>query len=179
NAYSLLTERYGHMKTPWMKLAAIGAGSLLAMTACSPSAQEDTADAEDADSDTITVGIKYDQPGLGFREGDNDPTGFDVDVAKAVLSEMGYEEEQIEWEESPTPQRENMLENGQVDMIFATYSITEERAERVDFAGPYFMAGQDILVRAHDQDIIGSYDLNGGTPRSVCWLTDHQKRKYI
>src|SRR5699024_6236024 len=53
NAYSLLTERYGHMKTPWMKLAAIGAGSLLAMTACSPSAQEDTADAEDADSDTI------------------------------------------------------------------------------------------------------------------------------
>src|SRR5699024_11759097 len=39
------------MKTPWMKLAAIGAGSLLAMTACSPSAQEDTADAEDADSD--------------------------------------------------------------------------------------------------------------------------------
>src|SRR5699024_6236025 len=78
-----------------------------------------------------TVGIKYDQPGLGFREGDNDPTGFDVDVAKAVLSEMGYEEDQIEWEESPTPQRENMLENGQVDMIFATYSITEERAERV------------------------------------------------
>ncbi|HIW45549.1 MAG TPA: glutamate ABC transporter substrate-binding protein [Candidatus Yaniella excrementigallinarum] len=165
------------MKTPWMKLAAIGAGSLLAMTACSPSAQEDTADAEDADSDTITVGIKYDQPGLGFREGDNDPTGFDVDVAKAVLSEMGYEEDQIEWEESPTPQRENMLENGQVDMIFATYSITEERAERVDFAGPYFMAGQDILVRADDEDITGPEDLNGRNLCSVSGSTPAQNVK--
>src|SRR5699024_2694442 len=153
------------MKTPWMKLAAIGAGSLLAMTACSPSAQEDTADAEDADSDTITVGIKYDQPGLGFREGDNDPTGFDVDVAKAVLSEMGYEEDQIEWVESSTPQRENMLENGQVDMIFATYSITDERDERVDFAGPYFMAGQDILVSDDENDITSPEDLNR---RNMC-----------
>src|SRR5690625_1904887 len=167
------------MKTPWMKLAAIGAGSLLAMTACSPSAQEDTADAEDADSDTITVGIKYDQPGLGVREGDNDPTGFDVDVAKAVLSEMGYEEDQIEWEESPTPQRENMLENGQVDMIFATYSITEERAERVDFAGPYFMAGQDILVRVDEEDITEPEDLNGRNLCSVSGSTPAQNVRDI
>ena len=144
------------MKTPWMKFAALGAAGLLALTACSPGAQDDAAEAEGGDdADTITVGIKYDQPGLGFREGDNDPTGFDVDVAKAVLGEMGYEENQIEWTESPTPQRENMLENGQVDMIFATYSITEERAERVDFAGPYFMAGQDILVQADEEEITG------------------------
>ena len=165
------------MKTPWMKFAAIGAAGLLAMTACSPSAQEDEADAEDAGSDTITVGIKYDQPGLGYREGDNDPTGFDVDVAKAVLSEMGYEEDQIEWEETPTPQRENMLENGQVDMIFATYSITEERAERVDFAGPYFMAGQDILVRADEEDITGPEDLNGRNLCSVSGSTPAQNIK--
>src|SRR5690625_7035163 len=105
---------------------------------------------------------------MGYRECDNDPTGFDVDVAKAVLSEMGYEEDQIEWEETPTPQRENMLENGKVDMIFATYSITEERAERVDFAGPYFMAGQDILVRAADEDILRPGDLNR---RKLCSLS--------
>src|SRR5690625_7139537 len=98
---------------------------------------------------------------MGYRECDNDPTGFDVDVAKAVLSEMGYEEDQIEWEESPTPQRENMLENGQVDMIFATYSITEERAERVDFAGPYFMAGAESFVVAADDDITGTEDVTG------------------
>src|SRR5699024_12244190 len=61
-----------------------------------------------------------------------------------------------------------MLENGQVYMIFATYSITEERAERVDFAGPYFMAGQDILVRADDEDITGPEDLNG---RNLCLVS--------
>src|SRR5690625_7093050 len=149
------------MKTPWMKIAALGAAGALALSACSPSASEDAgAEAEgDGGGDTITVGIKYDQPGLGFREGNNPPTGFDVDVAKAVLAEMGYEEDQIEWAEAPTPQRENMLENGQVDMIFATYSITEERAERVDFAGPYFMAGQDILVRVDEEDITEPEDL--------------------
>src|SRR5699024_7946795 len=56
-------------------------------------------------------------------------------------------------------------ENGQVDMIFATYSITEERAERVDFAGPYFMAGEDIFVRAGDEYNSGSEKFNG---RNLC-----------
>src|SRR5699024_10429441 len=137
---------------------AVGA---LALSACSPSATDDAADdtGGNGGGETITVGIKYDQPGLGFREGNNPPTGFDVDVARAVLAEMGYEEDQIEWVEAPTPQRENMLENGQVDMIFATYSITPERDERVDFAGPYFMAGQDILIRVDEDGITTPEDL--------------------
>ena len=159
------------MKTPWMKIAALGAAGVLVLSACSPGATEDSAEDDAAGGgggETVTVGIKYDQPGLGFREGNNPPTGFDVDVAKAVLAEMGYEEDQIEWVESPTPQRENMLENGQVDMIFATYSITDERDERVDFAGPYFMAGQDILVSVDENDITSPEDLNG---RNLCSVT--------
>lgn len=169
------------MKTPWIRIAALGAAGVLALSACSPGTAEDTAedDAAENGGDTITVGIKYDQPGLGFREGDNPPTGFDVDVAKAVLAEMGYEEDQIEWAESPTPQRENMLENGQVDMIFATYSITDERAERVDFAGPYFMAGQDILVRVDEDDITGPEDLNGRNLCSVSGSTPAQNVRDI
>src|SRR5690625_225666 len=166
------------MKSPWMKIAAVGAAGVLALSACSPGATEDT-EAEGAANgngggETITVGIKYDQPGLGFREGNNDPVGFEVDVAKAVLTEMGYTEDQIEWTESPTPQRENMLENGQVDMIFATYSITDERDERVDFAGPYFIAGQDILVRSDDEEITGPEDLNGRNLCSVSGSTPAQ-----
>lgn len=164
--------------TSWKKIAVLGAAAALALSACSPGATEDTdaeADPEaNGGGETITVGIKYDQPGLGFREGNNDPTGFDVDVAKAVLAEMGYEEDQIEWAEAPTPQRENMLENGQVDMIFATYSITEERAERVDFAGPYFMAGQDILVRVDEEEITSPEDLSGRNLCSVSGSTPAQ-----
>src|SRR5690625_655004 len=170
------------MKTPWMRIAALGAAGALALSACSPGTAEDSAEddaAENGGGDTITVGIKYDQPGLGFREGNNPPTGFDVDVAKAVLAEMGYEEDQIEWAEAPTPQRENMLENGQVDMIFATYSITEERAERVDFAGPYFMAGQDILVRVDEEDITEPEDLNGRNLCSVSGSTPAQNVRDI
>lgn len=161
------------MKTPWMKLAALGSAGALALAACSPGASEDAGE-DGGGGDTITVGIKYDQPGLGFREGNNPPTGFDVDVARAVLAEMGYEEDQIEWVESPTPQRENMLENGQVDMIFATYSITAERDERVDFAGPYFMAGQDILIRVDENDINTPEDLNGRNLCSVSGSTPAQ-----
>ncbi|HHW82243.1 MAG TPA: glutamate ABC transporter substrate-binding protein, partial [Actinomycetales bacterium] len=107
---------------------------------------------------TLVVGIKYDQPGLGLQQG-ADFTGFDVDVAKYVAEHLGYDD--IEWKESISAQRENMLENGQVDMIFATYSITDSRRERVDFAGPYFVAGQDLLVRQDEADITGPDALDG------------------
>lgn len=169
------------MKTPWMKIAALGAAGALALTACSPGATDDATEEEGGggDAGTVTVGIKYDQPGLGFREGDNDPTGFDVDVAIAVLAEMGYEQDQIEWVESPTPQRENMIENNQVDMIFATYTINAERAERVDFAGPYFVAGQDILIRADDDEITAPEDLNGKNLCSVTGSTPAQNVRDI
>lgn len=160
------------MRTTMKSSLALTAATALLLVGCSPAATEDSEENGGDDGAEagggITVGIKYDQPGLGYREGDQEPTGFDVDVAVAVLEELGYEEGDIEWAEAETPQRENLLENGQVDMIFATYSITDERAERVDFAGPYFVAGQDILVRADEEDITSPEDLNG---RDLCSVT--------
>lgn len=117
-----------------------------------------------ADS-SITIGIKFDQPGLGQKEGSN-YAGFDVEVAKYVAKELGYDD--VTFVETPTPQRETMLQSGQVDMIFATYSITEERAQRVGFAGPYLIAGQAILVRSDETEITGPDTLNGHT---VCAVT--------
>jgi glutamate transport system substrate-binding protein len=110
--------------------------------------------------DGITVGIKFDQPGLGLKEGSK-YTGFDVDVATYVAKQMGYDEDQITWKQTPSPQREQMLQAGQVDMIFATYSITDERKQKVDFAGPFFIAGQDLLVRSDDSSITGVDSLKG------------------
>lgn len=110
--------------------------------------------AGDGSGETITIGIKFDQPGLGLQEG-AEYTGFDVDVARYVTEKLGYTEDQIEFTESVSSQRETLLENGSVDMIFATYSITDERKERVAFAGPYFVAGQDLLVAADNTDITG------------------------
>ncbi|MFF0270524.1 glutamate ABC transporter substrate-binding protein [Kribbella sp. NPDC004536] len=126
--------------------------------------------------DKITIGIKYDQPGLGLKEGSN-YTGMDVDVAKYVAKEMGYDEKNITFKESPSAQRETLLENGQVKMIFATYSITDKRKEKVSFAGPYLVAGQDLLVKADNTDITGPDSLNGKKLCSVTGSTSAQKVK--
>ncbi|MGV3245377.1 glutamate ABC transporter substrate-binding protein [Rothia sp. 11254D007CT] len=145
--------------------AALLATGVLALSGCSATGSEDT----------IRIGIKYDQPGLGYQDG-RDYTGFDTDVARYVAAELGYSEDQIEWVEAPSANRENMLTNNQVDMIFATYSITEKRLKTVDFAGPYFVAGQDLLVQAENTDITGPESLAG---KNLCSVTGSTSAKKI
>jgi glutamate transport system substrate-binding protein len=124
----------------------------------------------------ITIGIKFDQPGLGLKEGSN-YTGFDVEVAKYVAKELGYDEGNIEFKESPSAQREDLIANDQVKLIFATYSITDARKEKVSFGGPYFVAGQDLLVKSDNADITGPETLNGKKLCSVTGSTSAKKVK--
>ncbi len=128
----------------------------LAAVACTMSLAACGAD----ETGKIRIGIKFDQPGLGFKKSGT-YVGFDVDVAKYIAKKLGYSEDQIIWKEAPSKQREAMIQNGDVDMILATYSITDERKKAVSFAGPYFVAGQDLLVRKDDNSINGPEDLNG------------------
>ena len=79
--------------------------------------------------------------------------------------------------QSPSAQRETLLANGQVKMIFASYSITDARKEKVSFAGPYLTAGQDLLVKADNTDITGPDALNGKKLCSVTGSTSAQKVK--
>ncbi|MEA5154591.1 glutamate ABC transporter substrate-binding protein [Raineyella sp.] len=125
---------------------------------------------------TITIGIKYDQPGLGQQVG-SEYKGFDVDVARYVAKELGYQANQIKFMEAPSAQRETLIQSGQVQLIFATYSITDARKEKVDFAGPYFIAGQDILVQSSRTDINGPADLKGHKLCSVVGSTSAKKIK--
>ncbi|MEU3016739.1 MULTISPECIES: glutamate ABC transporter substrate-binding protein [unclassified Nocardiopsis] len=117
-------------------------------------------DGGSGNGDTITIGVKYDQPGLGLSEGGT-PAGFDVDVATYIAGELGYSPDQIEWTEAASANRESFLQQGTVDMILATYSITDERRNVVDFGGPYYVAQQDILTQADNSDINGPEDLDG------------------
>jgi len=126
--------------------------------------------------ESIKIGIKFDQPGLGYQDG-SEYTGFDTDVARYVAEKLGYSEDQIEWVEAPSANRETMLQTGQVDMIFATYSITDERKEQVAFAGPYFIAGQDLLVAEDNTDITGPEALEGKNLCSVTGSTSAQRIK--
>ncbi|WP_338783508.1 glutamate ABC transporter substrate-binding protein [Streptomyces sp. DG1A-41] len=125
---------------------------------------------------TITVGIKYDQPGLGQKTPQG-YAGFDVDVATYVAKKLGYDADQIEWKEAKSGDRETMLQRGDVDFIAATYSITPERQEKVDFAGPYLLAHQDVLVRADDNSIKSPADLNDKKLCSVTGSTSAQNVK--
>jgi glutamate transport system substrate-binding protein len=127
-------------------------------------------------NDSITIGIKYDQPGLGQKEG-NTFKGFDVDVARYVAKELGFEGDKVVFKETPSAQRETAIQGGQVALIFATYSITDARKEKVSFAGPYFIAGQDLLVRADNTDITGPENMNGKTLCSVTGSTPAENIK--
>ncbi|MFD6312942.1 glutamate ABC transporter substrate-binding protein [Streptomyces sp. JHA19] len=126
--------------------------------------------------DKIKIGIKYDQPGLGLKEPGGKFSGFDVDVATYVAKELGYDAGQIEFVETKSADRENALARGDVKMIAATYSITDERKEKVDFAGPYLLAHQDLLIKA-DSNISKGTDLNGKNLCSVTGSTSAQNVK--
>ncbi|GHI04404.1 glutamate-binding protein [Streptomyces cellostaticus] len=115
----------------------------------------------------IAIGIKYDQPGIGQKTPQG-YAGFDVDVATYVAKKLGYSADQIEWKESKSADRETMLQRGDVDFIAASYSITPERQQKVDFAGPYLLAHQDVLIRADDNTIKSPSDLN---KKKLCSVT--------
>lgn len=130
------------------------------------------------DANKIVIGTKFDQPGLGMKNPDGSMSGFDVDVATYVAKSLGYSPEQIEWKESPSPQRETLIANGQVSYIVGTYSITDARKEKVDFAGPYLITGQSLLVRADNSDITGAESLqNNKKLCSVSGSTPAQRIK--
>ncbi len=115
---------------------------------------------------TITVGTKFDQRLFGQtnpRTGEVE--GFDVEIAELVVEAIGPEVE-IDFVETPSNIREIAIEEGTVDMVVATYTINDARKERIDFAGPYYVAGQDIMVPAGNPLGIGGVDdLNG---KRVC-----------
>jgi glutamate transport system substrate-binding protein len=125
----------------------------------------------------VVVGTKWDQPSLGLKSGSGDPQGFDVDVAKYVIKELaGGEDVDIEWKESASSNREAFLANGTVDIIFATYSITESRKQKVTFGGPYIVAHQDTMVRADDTGITKATDLAG---KRICQVAGSNSYKRI
>ncbi|RZS30558.1 amino acid ABC transporter substrate-binding protein (PAAT family) [Herbihabitans rhizosphaerae] len=122
----------------------------------------------------LTIGIKYDQPGIGLKTPDGKYEGFDVDVARYIAKELGVEESGITWKEAKTPERENLIEKNEVDFVSASYSMSDARRKRVAFVGPYYQPGQDLLVKAGRTDITDPEKLNGKKLCSVKGSTSAQ-----
>jgi len=180
-------------RRPAHQLLAVAGAAALAMSlaACSSDDGDDSAaatsdpteDATEASGDfpegstmadlsaagAITIGTKYDQPGFGLlNPATDEPEGFDVEVAKIVADELGISADGITWTETVSANREPFIQEGRVDMVVATYTINDDRKEVVDFAGPYYQAGQDIMVAlGNPLGITGPDDLAGTTTCSV------------
>ncbi len=164
-----------------------GATMMVALAACGNAGSDDSAGAdvevaenaadefedgtrmkELAESGEIVIGVKYDQPGIGFKGAADDvPVGFDPEIGKILAGTLGIAEDAITWKETISDNREPFLESGEVDLVVASYSITDERRQVVGQAGPYYVTGQQLMVRS-DSDIESLEDVKG---QEVCSVT--------
>jgi glutamate transport system substrate-binding protein len=124
----------------------------------------------------LRVGAKEDQPYLGEK----DPatgiySGFDIEIARMMAASLGFDPKTINFKTIASANRETALQNGQIDYYVGTYTINDMRKKLVGFAGPYFMAGQSLLVRTDEHDINGPQDLAGRTVCSAAGSTPYQR----
>ncbi|WP_240417990.1 glutamate ABC transporter substrate-binding protein [Paenibacillus periandrae] len=96
----------------------------------------------------LVVGVKYDTKLFGLKDpGSGKVEGFDIDIAKALAKKILGDETKLELKEVTSKTRIPLLKNGDIDMIIATMTITEERKQEVEFSDVYFKAGQSLLVK--------------------------------
>lgn len=124
----------------------------------------------------LVVGAKEDQPYMGEK----DPatgrySGFDIEIAKMLSASLGFAPSSISFRTIASANRETALQNGQIDYYVGTYTINDNRKKLVGFAGPYYMAGQSLLVRTDENDIHGPQDLDGKRVCSAAGSTPYQR----
>ena len=154
-----------------------GASPSAAPVAATPTFAPGTTMAKLAEAGTITIGTKFDQPLFGLKGPDDKPVGFDVEMGKLIAGKLGIAADKIKWTETVSANREPFIQNGQVDLVIATYTINDKRKEVVSFAGPYYEAGQDLLVLAGNPNkISGPEDLTG---KPVCTVSGSTSEKNI
>ena len=126
-----------------------------------------------AESKKLVIGVKADQPGLGLQTGST-YSGFDIEIAKILAKGLGVPETGIEWKTTVSANRQPYIEQGQVDLVVATFTINDERKKAVNFGGPYYVAGQDLLVPTAST-ITGPESLGGKKVCSVSGSTPAKK----
>ncbi|MEU3723816.1 glutamate ABC transporter substrate-binding protein [Streptomyces sp. NPDC031705] len=124
----------------------------------------------------LVVGVKEDQPYMGEKDpASGRYSGFDIEIAKMMAASLGFDPKAVEFRTIASANRETALQNGQIDYYVGTYTINDNRKKQVGFAGPYFMAGQSLLVRRNEKDIEGPGDLAGKKVCSAAGSTPYQR----
>ena len=126
----------------------------------------------------VIMGVRSDQPGLGFQDATTGQySGFDIEIARLVAAQLGFSPDQLEYKVVPSAAREDTIERGEIDYMVGTYTINDNRKQRVSFAGPYYVAGQSLLVRSDDTAITSKDTLKGKKVCSVTGSTPIQRVK--
>jgi glutamate transport system substrate-binding protein len=178
-AFAFTLTACGEEGTPTPSGAGNGSGAAPASDTCSTSGTTFTADTAAAvtgsptfdkikSAGKVVVGVKFDQPNLGYKDTAGTRCGFDIETAQYLASKLGVDPAKIEYKEIPSANRETAIKGGEIDYYVGTYSITDKRKADVSFAGPYFVAGQDLLVRKDESAITGKDTLKG---KKVCSAT--------
>ncbi|MFJ6694950.1 glutamate ABC transporter substrate-binding protein [Streptomyces sp. NPDC091272] len=124
----------------------------------------------------VVVGAKEDQPYMGEKDpASGRYSGFDIEIAKMISASLGFDPATVEFRTIASANRETALQNGQIDYYVGTYTINDNRKKLVGFAGPYYMAGQSLLVRTDEKDIEGPGDLAGKRVCSAAGSTPYQR----
>lgn len=146
-------------------------GQISALTNSTSDAQLEAGVQEIVDRGVLRVGVKQDLPNFGYRDPEsNQYTGMEVEIAKKVAAELGVD---IEFTPVTAQTRGALLDNGQLDMVIATFTITEERKELYNFTTPYYTDAVGFLVRK-DSKIQSSWEALDGltigvTQGSIQW----------
>ncbi|MFI9630310.1 glutamate ABC transporter substrate-binding protein [Streptomyces sp. NPDC052042] len=124
----------------------------------------------------LRVGAKEDQPYLGEKDPATGAySGFDIEIARMTAASLGFDPKTVRFRTIASANRETALQNGQIDYYVGTYTINDLRKKLVGFAGPYYMAGQSLLVRTDEHGINGPQDLAGKTVCSAAGSTPYQR----
>ena len=160
-------------KKKWLKLSLLSLLAVILLAGCGGGNDSDKAEegggkdkekdvlSQVKEKDKIVFGVKNDTRLFGLKNpSTGEVEGFDIDIAKALAAEILGDENKVEFKEVTSKTRMALLNNGDIDAIVATMTITEDRKKEVDFTDVYFDAGQSLLVKK-GSDIKGIDSLKG------------------
>lgn len=155
---------------------ALGLGICIMMTGCggaqststsSNSSSTGSSEAKEIqaikDRGVLKVGVKVDVPKYGYKNPQTGQVeGLEIDISKAVAKKILGDENKVEFQGVTAKTRGPLLDNGEIDMVAATFTITDERKKSYNFSDPYIKDGVGLLVKK-SLGASSLKDLNGKT----------------
>ena len=128
----------------------------------------------------IRIGIKYNSKPFGFKE-NRKIKGFDIDLSKIMVKELKKElnlpKLKVFYKKVIPANRESKLVNDKVDMVIATYTITDKRKKKINFSVPYFKDPVIIIAKSKNPQMIGV--LKGSTTQNLVEKLGYKSKEYL